>query len=101
MTRYVQDYTMSASNFDIVFALTPLCCLSTQMREDYYAGLEDRYFLTYDQAKAQKLVIDYDNVPVAPTPKKIGVSAIDNVSLEDVVPYIDWVSQQVAHLLPR
>jgi len=60
------------------------------MREDYYAGLEDRYFLTFDQAKAQKLVIDYDNVPVAPTPKKIGVSAIDNVSLEDVVPYIDW-----------
>ena len=68
------------------------------MREDYYAGLEDRYFLTFDQAKEQKLVIDYDNAPVAPTPNKIGVTAIDNVSLEDVVPYIDWVSQQVASL---
>jgi 5-methyltetrahydrofolate--homocysteine methyltransferase len=61
-----------------------------EMREDYYAGLEDRYFLTYDQAKEQKLVIDFDDAPVAPTPNKIGVTVIDNVSLEDVVPYMDW-----------
>lgn len=62
------------------------------MREDYYAGLEDRYFLTYDQAKEQKLKIDFDVVPPAPAPNKIGVTVIDSVSLEDVVPYIDWVS---------
>jgi 5-methyltetrahydrofolate--homocysteine methyltransferase len=61
-----------------------------EMREDYYAGLEDRYFLTFDQAKDQKLKIDFDAVPPAPAPKKIGVTLIDNVSLEDVVPYIDW-----------
>jgi 5-methyltetrahydrofolate--homocysteine methyltransferase len=61
-----------------------------EMREDYYAGLEDRYFLTYDQAKEQKLVIDFDATPPAPTPNKIGVTVIDDVSLEDVVPYIDW-----------
>mmetsp|Transcript_24210 Transcript_24210/g.49556 ORF Transcript_24210/g.49556 Transcript_24210/m.49556 type:complete len:671 (+) Transcript_24210:2-2014(+) len=61
-----------------------------EMREDYYAGLEDRYFLTFDQAKEQKLVIDFDAVPPAPAPNKLGVTVIDNVSLEDVVPYIDW-----------
>jgi 5-methyltetrahydrofolate--homocysteine methyltransferase len=61
-----------------------------EMREDYYAGLEDRYFLTYDQAKEQKLKIDFDVVPPAPAPNKIGVTVIDSVSLEDVVPYIDW-----------
>lgn len=64
-----------------------------QLREDYYAGLEDRYFLTFDQAKKQKIDIDFDAVPVAPQPNKLGVTVIDNVSLEDVVPYIDWVSE--------
>lgn len=61
-----------------------------EMREDYYAGLEDRYFLTFDQAKEQKLKIDFDVVPPAPAPNTIGVTVIDSVSLQDVVPYIDW-----------
>lgn len=61
-----------------------------EMREDYYAGLEDRYFLTFDQAKEQRLSIDFDATPPAVAPKKLGVTVIDNVSLEDVVPYIDW-----------
>jgi 5-methyltetrahydrofolate--homocysteine methyltransferase len=61
-----------------------------ELREDYYAGLEDRYFLDFKKAKTQKLVIDFDAHPPAPTPKQVGVNAIDNVSLEDVVPYIDW-----------
>jgi 5-methyltetrahydrofolate--homocysteine methyltransferase len=62
------------------------------MREDYYAGLEDRYFLTFDQAKKQRLVIDFDATPPAPAPGMIGVTVIDNIELEDVVPYMDWVS---------
>jgi 5-methyltetrahydrofolate--homocysteine methyltransferase len=61
-----------------------------ELREDYYAGLEDRYFLTYEQAKGRGQVIDFDKSPVAPAPKKMGVTLIDQVSLEDVVPYIDW-----------
>ena len=64
----------------------------TEMREDYYAGLEDRYFLTFEQAKEQKFVIDFDNAPPAPAPNKLGVSVIDTVQIADVVPYIDWVS---------
>jgi 5-methyltetrahydrofolate--homocysteine methyltransferase len=63
-----------------------------EMRDDYYAGLEDRYFLTFEQAKQQKYVIDFASSPPAPCPKKLGVTVIDTVKLSDVVPYIDWVS---------
>ena len=62
------------------------------MREDYYAGLEDRYFLSFDQAKKQKLIIDFADDPPAPPPTKLGITVVDDVKLEDVVPYIDWVS---------
>lgn len=61
-----------------------------EMREDYYAGLEDRYFLTFDKAKEHKLAIDFDKAPPAPTPNKLGVTVIDSVKIADVVPYIDW-----------
>ena len=61
------------------------------MREDYYAGLQDRYFLTFEKAKEQKFVIDFDSVPSVTAPKKLGITSIDSVSLEDIVPYIDWV----------
>merc|ERR1712127_1003403 len=37
-----------------------------EMREDYYAGLEDRNFLSFDDAKKEKKVIDFDAVPPAP-----------------------------------
>jgi len=61
-----------------------------EMREDYYAGLEERYFLDYDKAKQSKKVIDFDANPPAPVPNKCGITVVDNVSLDDVVPYIDW-----------
>jgi 5-methyltetrahydrofolate--homocysteine methyltransferase len=63
-----------------------------EMREDYYAGLEDRYFLTFEQAKEQKCKIDFDNFPPAPTPNKLGITVIDTIKIADIVPYIDWVS---------
>jgi 5-methyltetrahydrofolate--homocysteine methyltransferase len=62
-----------------------------EMREDYYAGLEDRYFLTFEQAKEQRKQIDFDKVPPAPAPNQLGINLIDSVKLADVVPYIDWV----------
>ena len=61
------------------------------MREDYYAGLEDRHFLTFEKSKEQKFVIDFDSVPPVTVPKKLGITSIDSFSLEDIVPYIDWV----------
>lgn len=70
-------------------------CHESQMREDYYAGLEDRYFLTFEQAKKQKFVIDFDDAPPASSPNKLGITVVDDVKLEDVVPYIDWVSSTI------
>jgi 5-methyltetrahydrofolate--homocysteine methyltransferase len=61
-----------------------------EMREDYYAGLEDRYFLTFEKAKEAKFKIDFDAAPPAPAPKQLGVSLIESVKVSDVVPYIDW-----------
>ena len=63
-----------------------------EMREDYYAGLEDRYFLTFEQAKEQKFTIDFDTNPPAPAPNKLGLTVVDNIKISEVVPYIDWVS---------
>ena len=39
-----------------------------EMREDYYAGLEDRNFLTFEDAQKAKKVIDFDATPPAPVP---------------------------------
>merc|ERR1711879_157566 len=61
-----------------------------EMREDYYAGLEDRYFLTFEQAKEQKYKIDFNVTPPACTPNSLGVTLIDNICLEDVLPFMDW-----------
>jgi 5-methyltetrahydrofolate--homocysteine methyltransferase len=63
-----------------------------EMREDYYAGLEDRYFLTFEQARGQTLQIDFDASPPAPAPNQLGVTVVDWCKISDVVPYIDWVS---------
>jgi 5-methyltetrahydrofolate--homocysteine methyltransferase len=60
-----------------------------ELREDYYAGLEERYFLDFDKAKKAKLEIYFDAHPVAPTPNQLGVKVVDNVSLEVIFPYID------------
>ena len=62
--------------------------LLLQTREDYYAGLGDRYFLTFEKAKEHKFVIYFDSLTA---PNKLGITSIDSVSLEDIFPYIDWV----------
>jgi 5-methyltetrahydrofolate--homocysteine methyltransferase len=61
-----------------------------EMREDHYASLEDRVFLTLEKAQSKKLEIDFKADPVAPVPKKMGVTPCVDYSLEDVIPYIDW-----------
>ena len=62
-----------------------------EMREDYYASLDDRYFLTFDQSKDRKCKIDFDAKPPAPTPNQLGITVIDTVQISDIVKYIDWV----------
>mmetsp|Transcript_105704 Transcript_105704/g.305639 ORF Transcript_105704/g.305639 Transcript_105704/m.305639 type:complete len:653 (+) Transcript_105704:923-2881(+) len=62
----------------------------TELREEYYAGLEDRKFVDLEKAAKKKYAIDFDATPVAPMPNECGVHVIDNYTLDMVLPYIDW-----------
>jgi len=62
-----------------------------EMRDEFYAGLQDRVYLSLDKARDRKLHVDWnmpENIPH--TPNLIGDKVIDNVSIEELVPYIDW-----------
>lgn len=60
------------------------------IREEYYAGLEERKYLSLPAAQKKKYTIDFDVTPPQPMPNELGVTLIDGFSVEDVIPYIDW-----------
>jgi 5-methyltetrahydrofolate--homocysteine methyltransferase len=65
--------------------------LYEEMREEYYAGLEDRRLLTYEKATAKKMKIDWSaSPPVCPPKAGLGVKHIRDFPLEDVIANIDW-----------
>ena len=57
-------------------------------RETFLNRSRDKNFLTIEQARANKLQLDWDNFQ-AVQPNFIGVKVIE-VELEELVPYIDW-----------
>jgi len=60
-----------------------------ELREQHYRNLKDRKYLTIEQARANAPVINWDLVN--PTvPSFLGVKAIKNYHLEDVIARIDW-----------
>ena len=62
-----------------------------EMRDDFYAGLEDRKYLTLEQAKAKKAQVDWtaaENAPVQP--KCVGTKVYKDFPMEEVVRAIDW-----------
>ena len=62
-----------------------------EMREEFYAGLEDRKYVTLGAAQRAAPVIDWTapaNAPIRPA--KLGVHTFVDYPLEEVVPYIDW-----------
>jgi len=59
-----------------------------ELREGYLSRSRDKNFLTIEQARANKLKLDWDHfTPVKP--KIIGAQTVE-VDLETLVPYIDW-----------
>eukprot|EP00613_Pedinella_sp_CCMP2098_P066441 CAMPEP_0171984892 /NCGR_PEP_ID=MMETSP0993-20121228/274057_1 /TAXON_ID=483369 /ORGANISM="non described non described, Strain CCMP2098" /LENGTH=1618 /DNA_ID=CAMNT_0012637731 /DNA_START=56 /DNA_END=4913 /DNA_ORIENTATION=- len=59
------------------------------IRDEYYAGLEERKYVDMAKAQKKKYVIDF----AATKPVKAattGVTVVDWMSLEDVIPFIDW-----------
>lgn len=59
------------------------------MRDDYYAGLEDRVYVPMKDAIKKKFKIDFKESPPVTAPKTLGTTVVE-MSLEEVVPFIDW-----------
>jgi len=60
-----------------------------ELREEYYSTLQDRKHLTLVKAVAKRCVLDFQK-PLPPAPKRKGTFVVDNISIADVVPFIDW-----------
>lgn len=68
-----------------------------EMREEHYASLEDRRYLTLEQARKRAMRVDWfakaagsaDKLSLPWAPKQTGVIPIDE-PIETLLPYIDW-----------
>jgi 5-methyltetrahydrofolate--homocysteine methyltransferase len=62
-----------------------------EMREEFYAGLEDRKFLNLQQSRDKMLKIDWKDPAMHPCkPKLVGKKVYKNFPIEDVIHAIDW-----------
>jgi hypothetical protein len=59
-----------------------------QLREQH-AARKERPLVSYEQARANRLQIDWEREPPAAAPF-VGVKTLTRVPLGDIVPYIDW-----------
>merc|ERR1711998_541981 len=60
-----------------------------ELREDYYAGLENRAYVDYASSIDQRYCIDFKAVPPPKTPNQLGSTVIVK-ELDEVLPFIDW-----------
>ena len=60
-----------------------------ELREDYYAGLENRAYVDYASSIDQRYCIDFKAVPPPKTPNQLGSTMIVK-ELDEVLPFIDW-----------
>jgi len=60
-----------------------------EIRQDHYAGLEDKRMVDFETAKANKMKIDFSKMACAPV-KGNGVFEIEYAT-KDLIQYIDWV----------
>ena len=58
-----------------------------RLREEFEAG--ETTLIAYDRALADRPELSFESGTIA-TPESLGVSVLDPVPLEDIVPYIDW-----------
>jgi len=60
-----------------------------EMREDYYAALASRKFLTLEKARTKAPTIDWAAQSIS-KPKMLGTKTFNCVDLKELLPYIDW-----------
>lgn len=61
-----------------------------ELRDEHYAGLESRSFLSLAQARSKALKIDFTADPPAPRPSFLGTQEFLEFPLEDLLCGIDW-----------
>ncbi|KAA8490491.1 Methionine synthase [Porphyridium purpureum] len=60
------------------------------LREEHYAGLEERKSLSIDEARKKALRIDFVKCPPAPKPRVLGITKLEDYPIENLIPFIDW-----------
>jgi 5-methyltetrahydrofolate--homocysteine methyltransferase len=62
-----------------------------EMRDEFYAGLEDRKYLDLAKAQAKMMRIDWKDAAMQPCkPKLVGKKVYKDFPIEDVIHAIDW-----------
>lgn len=61
-----------------------------ELREEYYASLDDIKLISFEEAKKKSFQIDFASKPPFQKLNRVGVHVIDDLPLEELVPYIDW-----------
>ena len=62
-----------------------------EMREDHFESLLEKKYLTLEKARLHKKAIDWEKPESVPcAPKFIGSQIVEGVSIDLLLPYIDW-----------
>ena len=63
----------------------------SELRDEFYAGLEDRKYVPLGEARKRGPAIDWKSPANAPVkPKVIGTKVYADFPISEVLPYIDW-----------
>ena len=61
----------------------------TEFRERFLNKKSEKRYIDYNSAKKNNLIIDFDKYKPS-VPNQLGMEIIEEISLETLVPYIDW-----------
>lgn len=61
-----------------------------ELREEYYASLDDIKLVSYSDARSKGYKIDFVSNPPYQKINRVGIHVIEDLDLEKLVPYIDW-----------
>lgn len=61
-----------------------------ELREEHYAGQEERHYLTFEKAQSKGKKINFVKRSPVCAPLKRGITVVNDYALDDVLDYIDW-----------
>lgn len=61
----------------------------SKMREVHAASQREEKYLTIEEARTNKVKIDWNKTKIT-VPMKLGITIIDDFPIKDLIPYIDW-----------